>query len=82
RVLKPGIKPFRFQRWKAQVRANARAEVEALQARIKPHFLFNSMNTIAGLVRSDPVVAERAVLDLSDLFRAALGASKSDSSLA
>ncbi|MET4730360.1 two-component system sensor histidine kinase AlgZ [Lysobacter enzymogenes] len=68
--------------WKAQVRANARAEVEALQARIKPHFLFNSMNTIAGLVRSDPAVAERAVLDLSDLFRAALGASKSDSSLA
>ena len=67
--------------WKAQVRANARAEVEALQARIKPHFLFNSMNTIAGLVRSDPVVAERAVLDLSDLFRAALGASQSDSSL-
>ncbi len=68
--------------WKAQVRANARAEVDALQARIKPHFLFNSMNTIAGLVRSDPVVAERAVLDLSDLFRAALGASKTDSSLA
>lgn len=68
--------------WKAQVRANARAEVDALQARIKPHFLFNSMNTIAGLVRSNPEVAERAVLDLSDLFRAALGASKSDSSLA
>lgn len=68
--------------WKAQVRASARAEVDALQARIKPHFLFNSMNTIAGLVRSDPVVAERAVLDLSDLFRAALGAGESDSSLA
>jgi two-component system sensor histidine kinase AlgZ len=39
------------------------------------------MNTIAGLVRSDPVVAERAVLDLSDLFRAALGAGEADSSL-
>ncbi|HET6430882.1 sensor histidine kinase [Dyella sp.] len=60
--------------WQAQVRASARARVDALQARIKPHFLFNSMNTIAGLVRSDPLVAERAVLDLSDLFRAALGA--------
>ncbi|RDZ27390.1 sensor histidine kinase [Lysobacter silvisoli] len=68
--------------WKAQVRASARAEVDALQARIKPHFLFNSMNTIASLVRSDAVVAERAVLDLSDLFRAALGAGESDSSLA
>jgi len=68
--------------WKAQVRASARAEADALAARIKPHFLFNSMNTIAGLVRSDPVVAERAVLDLSDLFRAALGAGDSDSSLA
>jgi two-component system sensor histidine kinase AlgZ len=68
--------------WKAQVRASARAEADALAARIKPHFLFNSMNTIAGLVRSDPVVAERAVLDLSDLFRAALGAGESDSTLA
>jgi two-component system sensor histidine kinase AlgZ len=68
--------------WQAQVRASARAEADALQARIKPHFLFNSMNTIAGLVRRDPVVAERAVLDLSDLFRAALGAGKGESSLA
>ncbi|HEY0661417.1 MAG TPA: histidine kinase [Lysobacter sp.] len=67
--------------WAAQVRASARAEADALQARIKPHFLFNSMNTIVGLVRSDPVVAERAMLDLSDLFRAALGAGESDSTL-
>lgn len=67
--------------WKAQVRAAARAEADALQARIKPHFLFNSMNTIAGLVRHDPVVAERAVLDLSDLFRAALGAGEPNSTL-
>jgi len=67
--------------WQAQVRASARAQADALQARIKPHFLFNSMNTIAGLVRHDPVLAERAVLDLSDLFRAALGAGETDSSL-
>jgi len=65
---------FVIDGWQAQVRASARAEADALQARIKPHFLFNSMNAIAGLVRHDPVVAERAVLDLSDLFRAALGA--------
>jgi len=68
--------------WQAQVRASARAEADALQARIRPHFLFNSMNTIAGLVRRDADVAERAVLDLSDLFRAALGAGKGESSLA
>ncbi len=68
--------------WRAQVRASARAEADALQARIRPHFLFNSMNTIASLVRIDPGLAERAVLDLSDLFRAALGAGAGDSSLA
>lgn len=68
-------------RWAAQVNANARAQADALQARIRPHFLFNSMNLIASLVRRDPVVAERAVLDLSDLFRAALGANEGDSSL-
>lgn len=68
-------------RWTAQVNANARAEADALQARIRPHFLFNSMNLIAELVRSEPLVAEQAVLDLSDLFRAALGAGEGGSSL-
>lgn len=68
--------------WQAQVGANARAEADALQARIRPHFLFNSMNMIASLLRSDPAVAERAVLDLSDLFRAALGAGEGNSNLA
>jgi two-component system sensor histidine kinase AlgZ len=47
--------------------------VEALQARIRPHFLFNSMNTVAALVRLDPAAAERTIEDLSELFRAALG---------
>ncbi|MFO7339998.1 MAG: histidine kinase [Lysobacteraceae bacterium] len=69
-------------RWAAQVQANARAEADALQARIRPHFLFNSMNLIAGLLRRDPALAERAVLDLADLFRAALGAGEGDSTLA
>ncbi|MEO5565153.1 MAG: sensor histidine kinase [Luteimonas sp.] len=67
--------------WQAQVRASARAQSDALQARIRPHFLFNSLNAIVGLVRRDPVVAEQALLDLSDLFRAALGAGESGSSL-
>lgn len=71
-----------IDRWQAQVAAHARAEADALQARIRPHFLFNSMNMIATLLRRDPVVAERAVLDLSDLFRAALGAGEGTSTLA
>jgi two-component system sensor histidine kinase AlgZ len=58
--------------WQRQIRAQARAQIAALQARIRPHFLFNSMNTIASLIRSRPDAAERAVEDLSDLFRAAL----------
>ncbi|KFN44050.1 sensor histidine kinase [Arenimonas oryziterrae] len=68
--------------WQAQVNAQAQAEVDALQARIRPHFLFNSMNTIAALVRRDPVTAERAVEDLSELFRAALGAGQGEGTLA
>lgn len=67
--------------WKAQVRASAQAQADALQARIRPHFLFNSLNAIIGLVRRDPVLAEQALLDLSDLFRAALGAGESGSDL-
>ena len=59
--------------WQERVHAAAKAQVDALQARIRPHFLFNSMNTIASLIRKRPADAERAVEDLSDLFRAALG---------
>ena len=70
------------EQWRQQVSAQGKAESEALQARIRPHFLFNSMNTIASLVRSDPHKAERAVEDLSDLFRAALGAGEGESTLA
>lgn len=52
--------------------AELTARVEALQARIRPHFLYNSMNTIASLTRSNPLQAEEAVQDLADLFRANL----------
>lgn len=62
------------EQWREQVQAAAKAQVQALQARIRPHFLFNSMNTIASLIRARPAEAERAVESLSDLFRAALGA--------
>jgi len=69
-------------RWRAQVQAVAQAQMEALQARIRPHFLFNSMNSIAALVRRDPAAAERAVEDLSELFRAALGHDRGGDTLA
>ncbi|NNG12530.1 MAG: sensor histidine kinase, partial [Halobacteria archaeon] len=63
---------FVQHQWRQQLQAEARARVAALQARIRPHFLFNSMNTIAALTRSDPDTAEEAIHDLSDLFRASL----------
>ncbi|MFI8481985.1 sensor histidine kinase [Pseudomonas sp. NPDC078700] len=58
--------------WRRQEQAELRARIESLQARIRPHFLFNSLNSIASLVVIDPNKAEQAVLDLSDLFRASL----------
>ncbi len=58
--------------WRAQMRAESEARMQALQSRIRPHFLFNSMNTIASLTQSDPDRAEQTVLDLADLFRANL----------
>lgn len=64
---------FVSHQWRHHVRAEARSRIHALQARIRPHFLFNSMNTIAALTRSDPARAEEAVEDLADLFRATLG---------
>lgn len=58
--------------WKHNVESEARSRIQALQARIRPHFLFNSMNTIASLTRTRPDAAETAVEDLADLFRATL----------
>ena len=53
-------------------RAEQEARMQALQSRIRPHFLFNSMNSIASLMRSDPARAEIALQDLADLFRVLL----------
>jgi len=57
---------------KQRTAAEAAARLQALQARIRPHFLFNCMNTIASLTRIDAARAERAIEDLADLFRASL----------
>ena len=61
-----------YRQWQMQVRAEADARLDALQARIRPHFLFNTLNTIASLVRTRPDDAEQAVLDLADLLRTGL----------
>lgn len=63
---------FVQHQWRRQIQAEAQARVQALQARIRPHFLFNSMNSIASLTGSDPRRAELAVQDLSDMFRVTL----------
>jgi two-component system sensor histidine kinase AlgZ len=68
--------------WRHNVELQARARVHALQARIRPHFLFNSMNTIAALTRSNPARAEEAVQDLADLFRANLNEQRNQIPLA
>jgi len=60
------------QQWKSHVFAESSSRLMALQARIQPHFLFNSLNTIAELIHSRPVQAEEALLDLSDLLRTGL----------
>jgi two-component system, LytTR family, sensor histidine kinase AlgZ len=49
--------------------ALAEARLQALQARIRPHFLFNSLNAVLALIRRDPQRAERSLEDLADLFR-------------
>lgn len=48
------------------------ARLQALQARIRPHFLFNSINAVLSVVRADPKRAETALEDMSDLFRMAM----------
>jgi two-component system sensor histidine kinase AlgZ len=54
---------------KAHSPALAEARLQALQARIRPHFLFNSLNAVLSLIRRDPRRAERSLEDLADLFR-------------
>lgn len=58
--------------WRKNIEATATSRYQALQSRIRPHFLFNCMNTIASLTRKAPELAEQSVEDLADLFRASL----------
>jgi two-component system sensor histidine kinase AlgZ len=56
-------------RSRALAPAIADARIQALQARIRPHFLYNSINAVLSLMRSEPRRAERALEDMADLFR-------------
>ncbi|MFB2538453.1 MULTISPECIES: sensor histidine kinase [unclassified Acinetobacter] len=60
------------EQWIVQQRAELLAKVQALQARIQPHFLFNSLNSVVSLIAIDPFKAEQLLIDLSRLFRASL----------
>jgi two-component system sensor histidine kinase AlgZ len=67
--------------WRRSIVQEAEARISALQALMRPHFLFNTMNTIASLVRTAPESAEQAIEDLSDLLRANLASTTNRVSL-
>ncbi|MBI3171301.1 MAG: histidine kinase [Hydrocarboniphaga effusa] len=58
--------------WGMQLRAESESRYQALQARIRPHFLFNSLNSIAALAGSRPQDAEALIEDVAELLRASL----------
>lgn len=64
-----GLQYYFELRTKAFSPALGEARLQALQARIRPHFLFNSLNAVLTLIRSEPRRAETALEDLADLFR-------------
>ncbi len=60
------------EQWQESIKADSAARYSALQSRMRPHFLFNSLNTIAQLTTVNPERAEDAILDLADIFRSTL----------
>ncbi|MGV8989942.1 MAG: sensor histidine kinase [Thiobacillus sp.] len=69
-LLGVGLLTYFNLRARALSPAITEARLQALQARIRPHFLFNSLNAVLSLVRSDPRRAEHALENMADLFRA------------
>lgn len=70
------------QQLRLQEKLELQARLDSLRARIRPHFLFNTLNSIASLINSRPEVAEQAVEDLAELFRASLKEAGGDTSVA
>lgn len=60
------------RRVEVETKYQQEARMQALQSRIRPHFLFNSLNSVASLTHSDPHRAEAVLHDLADLFRVLL----------
>lgn len=58
------------EQWEQQQHSELNARIQAMQARIQPHFLFNSMNSVISLISINPDKAEHMLLNLSRLFRA------------
>ncbi|MEB3754457.1 sensor histidine kinase [Acinetobacter sp. MD2(2019)] len=58
--------------WVKQQHSELQARIQAMQARIQPHFLFNSLNSVVSLIATDPDKAEDMLINLSRLFRASL----------
>jgi len=68
-----GVRYFILQqRAESEAQAQQEARMQALQSRIRPHFLFNSLNSVASLTRSNPEKGEAVLHDLADLFRVLL----------
>lgn len=63
---------FLAYRIQADEKIKQDAKMQALQSRIRPHFLFNSLNSVASLTRRDPEKAEAVLHDIADLFRVLL----------
>ncbi len=68
-----GLRYFYLQHhWERHIQSDSDAKYTALQSRMRPHFLFNSLNSIAQLTTTDPEQAEESLLDLADIFRSTL----------
>ena len=80
-VLAVGLQQYFELRARAFSPALSEARLQALQARIRPHFLFNSLNAVLSLIRSEPRRAENALEDLADLFRVLMRDSRDLTSL-
>ncbi len=70
------------QQLRLQEKLELQSRLDSLRARIRPHFLFNSLNSIASLIHSRPQVAEGAVEDLAELFRASLKEARGEMTVA
>ncbi len=70
------------QQLRMQEKLELQARLDSLRSRIRPHFLFNTLNSIASLIVSRPASAEQAVEDLSELFRASLKENRGETTVA